>query len=169
MHVRADGTAELASGAPIAPAVAERLACTGSVQVLGEDIAGDLVAVSAPQRREPPTWMVRQLRYRDRECRFPGCGARRFTQAHHIRFWSQGGRTELANLALVCSFHHRLHEGGWTLRRDPDGGPAWYRPDGSRYVPGPDPPDPPPPGGPSSREAPTWLARQTGPRRNAAG
>lgn len=152
VHVRTDGTAELEGGVPIAPAAAERLACAGAVQVLAEDPAGDLVAASAPQRREPPTWMVRQLRYRDRECRFPGCGARRYTQAHHIRFWSQGGRTELSNLALVCSFHHRLvHEGGWRVRRRAGGELTWYRPDGSAYVPGPDPPDPPPRGGPPGR------------------
>src|SRR6266542_5926461 len=48
---------------------------------------------------------LRQLRYRDRECTFTGCGERRFTQAHHIVWWDQGGRTDLDNLLLVCTFH----------------------------------------------------------------
>ena len=62
--------------------------------------------------------MIRQVRYRDRECRFPGCGSRRFTEAHHIVWWRDGGRTDLDNLLLICSFHHRLvHEHGWSLRR----------------------------------------------------
>src|SRR6059058_1325663 len=57
--------------------------------------------------------MMRQLRYRDVECRFPGCGARRFTQAHHIVWWKEGGPTDLDNLVLVCFFHHKLvHELG---------------------------------------------------------
>ena len=43
--------------------------------------------------REPAAWMVRHLKYRDGECRFPGCGSRRFTQAHHIVWWEHGGRT----------------------------------------------------------------------------
>jgi hypothetical protein len=32
---------------------------------------------------------------------------------------------------LVCFFHHRLvHEHGWKLDRDEDGGVQWRRPDG---------------------------------------
>src|SRR6266545_7907431 len=48
---------------------------------------------------------LRQLKYRDRECTFPGCGERRFTQAHHIVWWECRGPTDLDNLILVCSFH----------------------------------------------------------------
>jgi hypothetical protein len=85
--------------------------------------------------------MLRQLRYRDRECSFPGCGARRFTHAHHVVWWERGGRTDLENLVLVCGFHHRLvHELGWAVRREPDGVARWFRPNGTRYVAGPAPP-----------------------------
>ncbi len=60
--------------------------------------------------------MMRQLRYRDGSCRFPGCDARRYTQAHHIEWWSRGGVTDLDNLLLICSFHHTLvHERGWSI------------------------------------------------------
>jgi len=86
----------------------------------------------------PPAWMVRQVRYRDRGCVFPGCGATRFTEAHHVVWWSKGGRTELENLVLTCSFHHRLvHEHGWGLRRTSDGHVRWFRPSGARYRVGP--------------------------------
>ncbi|HEU4354494.1 MAG TPA: HNH endonuclease signature motif containing protein, partial [Actinomycetota bacterium] len=79
---------------------------------------------------------------RDRECRFPGCGARAFTEAHHIRWWRHGGRTDLHNLVLICSFHHRLvHEYGWSLARGPDGDVVWFREDGTRYRAGPSPRD----------------------------
>jgi hypothetical protein len=85
--------------------------------------------------------MLRQLRYRDRECRFPGCGTRRFTQAHHIAWWERGGTTDLDNLVLICSFHHRLvHEHGWRLRREADGTMSWFHPDGTPYRAGPGPP-----------------------------
>ena len=42
----------------------------------------------------------------------PGCGATRGLHAHHIRHWEDGGPTELANLVLVCPFHHRAHHRG---------------------------------------------------------
>ncbi|MFN8233219.1 MAG: HNH endonuclease signature motif containing protein [Actinomycetota bacterium] len=107
-----------------------------------EDEAGTVVE-HTPARRVPPAWMVRQVRYRDRGCTFPGCGTRAFARAHHIRFWSRGGRTELSNLALICSFHHRLvHEWGWGLAREPDGDLRWSRPDGRRYLGGPSRGDP---------------------------
>ncbi|BBY08316.1 hypothetical protein MNVI_36340 [Mycobacterium noviomagense] len=42
----------------------------------------------------------RALRYHDRMCAVPGCGATRGLHAHHIRHWEDGGPTELANLVL---------------------------------------------------------------------
>jgi hypothetical protein len=89
---------------------------------------------------EPPAWMMRQLRFRDHGCTFPGCGSRRFTHAHHVVWWSRGGRTDLDNLTLVCSFHHKLvHEFGWSLRLL-GGRTRWYRPNGRRHRTGPAPP-----------------------------
>jgi hypothetical protein len=117
-----------------------RLACNARVQVVLEDGAGLPVRLGRITR-DPPAWMMRQLRYRDRECQFPGCGSRRFVQAHHIRWWEKGGRTDLENLVLLCAFHHRLvHEHGWRLCRDPDGTVRWFLPDGTRYPAGPGPP-----------------------------
>jgi hypothetical protein len=63
------------------------------------------------------------LAVRDGGCVFPGCGRPlAWCEAHHLRHWLHGGRTDLANLALVCRAHHRaVHEGGWRLARGPDG------------------------------------------------
>jgi hypothetical protein len=54
----------------------------------------------------------RALEHRHRTCSVPGCGATRGLHAHHIRHWEDGGLTELANLVLVCPYHHRLHHRG---------------------------------------------------------
>jgi hypothetical protein len=54
----------------------------------------------------------RALEHRHRRCAVPGCGATRGLHAHHIRHWEDGGPTELANLVLLCPYHHRLHHGG---------------------------------------------------------
>jgi hypothetical protein len=54
----------------------------------------------------------RALEHRQPACAVPGCGATRGLHAHHIRHWEDGGATELANLVLVCPYHHRLHHRG---------------------------------------------------------
>jgi hypothetical protein len=54
-------------------------------------------------------------------CRMPGCTHRRDLHAHHVRWWSRGGRTDLANLVLLCPRHHALvHEDGYRLTLHPD-------------------------------------------------
>ena len=62
----------------------------------------------------------RALEHRDRMCAVPGCGATRGLHAHHVRHWEDGGATELANLVLLCPYHHRLHHrGGITITGPP--------------------------------------------------
>ena len=131
--------AELEGGSVVHPETVKRLLCNARVQTVVEDGKGDVIGMGR-LTREPSAAMVRQIRHRDRECRFPGCGARAFTEAHHVTFWRHGGRTDLENLVLICSFHHKLvHELGWRLARDPDGQVRWFRPDGRRYRAGPSP------------------------------
>jgi hypothetical protein len=109
------------------------------VQTVLEDRAGNALGLGR-MSREPSAWMIRQVRYRDRGCRFPGCGTKAFTEAHHIVWWRNGGGTNLDNLALICSFHHRLvHEHGWSARRADDATLHWFRRDGTRYRAGPSP------------------------------
>jgi Domain of unknown function (DUF222)/HNH endonuclease len=145
IHARLDGLAEgthgceIEAGPAIAPAAAERLVCNARLQTVVEDARGEVVRVGR-LRREPPSWMLRQLRFRDRGCVFPGCGTRRFTEAHHVVWWSKGGATDLENLVLICSFHHRLvHEHGWRLSTTPHGEVRWFRADGERFLAGPSP------------------------------
>jgi hypothetical protein len=138
--VAGTGGCEIEDGPVIQPETARRLLCNARVQTVIEDDRGEVVRLGR-MRREPPAWMLRQLKHRDRGCRFPGCGNRRFAQAHHLAWWSRGGRTELENLALICSFHHKLvHELGWTISRDAEGEIRWFQPDGVRYRAGPAPP-----------------------------
>jgi hypothetical protein len=124
----------------IHPETARRLLCGARVQAVIEDKDGQPVGLGR-MTRVPTSWMIRELRYRDLECQFPGCGARRFTKAHHIRWWEHGGPTNLENLLLVCTFLHKLvHEYGWSVVRKKDGTVRWFRPDGTPYRAGPAPP-----------------------------
>jgi uncharacterized protein DUF222/HNH endonuclease len=57
-------------------------------------------------------------------CAFPtGCETpAAWSDGHHLRYWIDGGGTDPDNGALLCRRHHRLvHEGGWKLKRGPDG------------------------------------------------
>lgn len=136
--VSGSGGCEVEDGPALHPETLRRLLCNARVQTVLEDRSGGVLGLGR-MSREPAAWMLRQVRYRDRGCRFPGCGTRAFTQAHHLVWWRHGGATSLDNLLLICSFHHRLvHEHGWRVARD-HGSLRWLRPDGTRYRAGPSP------------------------------
>jgi len=60
----------------------------------------------------------RTLHARDKGCAYPGChNPARWTDAHHIRHWADGGLTNLDNMVLLCRRHHRtIHTGAWQVR-----------------------------------------------------
>jgi hypothetical protein len=123
-----DANALIEDGPVIGGTTLHRLLCNARMQAVVEHPDGTVRGVGRLSR-EPAPWMMRQLRHRDGTCRFPGCDARRFTQAHHVEWWSRGGATDLDNLVLVCAFHHRLvHEHGWGLTRDGGGEVSWTPP-----------------------------------------
>jgi Domain of unknown function (DUF222)/HNH endonuclease len=142
IHVRADApksthpdpgerpAAWIEGGPAIAPAVAERLTCGARVQALLVDRRGHPLNLGRT-RRTVSGAQLRALRVRDRDqCVFPGCPQTRHLQAHHVRWWRRGGPTDLDNLALLCTFHHRLvHDHGYQLRRNAQGGFAATQPD----------------------------------------
>jgi hypothetical protein len=89
--------------------------------------------VGRKTRTIPPA-LRRALDSRDRGCRFPGCGLR-FTDAHHVRHWADGGKTGLDNLLLLCSHHHRLvHEEDWKIEWWAEGKPAFIDPKGQVHL-----------------------------------
>ena len=116
---------------------------------------GSVGDVGRKTRTVPPA-LRRALEARDRGCRFPGCGLR-FTDAHHVRHWAEGGETKLENLVLLCRFHHRLvHEEGYTVHF-PRGERPYFLDPRMRLIP--EQPPPPPPLPPEPVEA---LVRQNG-------
>jgi hypothetical protein len=120
---------ELDDGPPVAPETARRIACDSGVVAIGlRD--GRPLTVGRKTRSIPPA-LRRALHTRDGCCQFPGCGERRFVDAHHINHWARGGETKLSNLLLLCRRHHRLvHEGGFQVEHRHDGTTTFRRPDG---------------------------------------
>lgn len=96
-----------------------RLACDADIlpAVLGS--RGQLLDLGRVTRLVTPG-QRRALWHRDRGCTFPGCSAPPWwTEAHHIIHWSQGGRTALPNLTLLCRRHHVVvHQRGATAAVD---------------------------------------------------
>ena len=76
-------------------------------------------------------------------CRFPGCESRR-VDLHHILYWANGGRTDLANLVSLCPYHHTLvHDRGYLIAAPPRRRRfAFYRPDGTPLPSSPPLPEP---------------------------
>ncbi len=90
---------------------------------------------SGVTRRRPTARQRRDVGGRSRTCVFPGCRMPA-TQSDldHTVAWSEGGPTEIDNLAPLCRHDHRLkHEGGWTLRREKTG-LTWTSRLGQRYA-----------------------------------
>ncbi|ASX01611.1 HNH endonuclease signature motif containing protein [Mycobacterium intracellulare] len=105
----------------------------------------------------------RALEYRDRACVVPGCGATRGLHAHHLWHWEDGGPTELANLVLVCPYHHRAHHRGDITITGPADALVVTDDDGRPLDPGSlaRPPTQPPPAvppcpGPTGERADWW-------------
>ena len=67
---------------------------------------------------------------RDRQCTADGCQIpAAWCEAHHWKQpWSKGGRTDLADGKLLCSFHHhRAHDPAWAVHHHPNGTTTFTR------------------------------------------
>jgi hypothetical protein len=112
----------------LTPAQARRLACTASIlpAVLGGrsevlDLGRSRRLFSRAQRKA--------LALRDRTCRAEGCSVpAAWCEAHHRSPWSRGGRTDLADGVLLCSYHHhRAHDPSYAQTRLPGGDIRYHR------------------------------------------
>ena len=121
---------EQAGGIHVGKEATRRVACDAGLVVLRHTPDGGVLDVGR-RTRTVPTALRRALEGRDRnQCQFPGCSSRR-CDAHHVVHWADGGETQLSNLVSVCRFHHRLvHEEGFQVVADGDGGYLFLRPDG---------------------------------------
>jgi hypothetical protein len=96
---------------------------------------GSILDIGRKRRTIPPA-LRRALEARDRGCRFPGCGLR-YTDAHHVEHWADGGETKLENLLCLCRHHHRLvHEEGWRVTWWGEGRPVFFDPRGGTHFDG---------------------------------
>ncbi|MET8519529.1 DUF222 domain-containing protein [Nocardioides sp. NPDC004968] len=117
------GTAALGfDGEQITAAEARRMACNADLVpvVLGTD--SEILDFGRTARLAYPI-QHKALRLRDKCCQAEDCDApAAWTEAHHLRPWSEGGRTDLANMVLLCaSDHRRIHDPDYGYERLPSG------------------------------------------------
>ncbi|MFK7917884.1 MAG: HNH endonuclease signature motif containing protein [Ilumatobacter sp.] len=72
-------------------------------------------------------------------CAVPGCSVHyERCKLHHVVYWRNGGRTDLANLLPVCQHHHtRIHRDEWNVRLDANRELTITLPDGQVLRTGP--------------------------------
>lgn len=121
---RGGETLYVRDGPAIPSALARRLTCDCQVSLKDLNHGRAQRLVTARQRAA--------LELRDgRVCAFPGCDRTHGLHAHHLTHWIHGGRTDLDNLAFLCTAHHHLiHEGRFSARRRRDGTLAFADPRG---------------------------------------
>ena len=132
--VHAHTVCETEDGTPLPVEVVRRLACEAEIIPVVLNGRGEALAVGRAQRLATPAQRD-ALRAMHRSCIGATCDMPfEACQIHHIVPWEDGGPTDLANMAPLCSEHHHLvHEGGWTLSMSPDRVATWSRPDGTIF------------------------------------
>ncbi len=130
---------ELERGDLISGETIRRIACDATIVVALDDDVGHTM-YEGRARRFPTDTQRREIMRRDRHCRFPGCTNVTFTNAHHIKPWKPGGRTDLDNLALLCEHHHRrVHSRDWTMSGDANAELTFLGPTGRAMTSRPSP------------------------------
>ena len=113
---------DLSAGFNLSADEARRLACTAQIipVVLGRE--GEILDLGRTARVFSPA-QRKAMRLRDRKCRAEGCTVpATWCEAHHLRPWSEGGRTDLADGVLLCGWHHRrVHDARYRMERQPSG------------------------------------------------
>ncbi|MFE7228361.1 DUF222 domain-containing protein [Nocardioides sp. NPDC057577] len=117
------GTAALGfDGDQITAAEARRLACNADLVPVVLGTNSEILDLGRTARLAHPI-QHRALRLRDQGCQAEDCDApAAWTEAHHLTPWSEGGKTDLANMVLLCpSDHRRIHDADCRYERLPDG------------------------------------------------
>jgi hypothetical protein len=129
------GRSRIEDGPWLSLAAIRRLSCDADVVTITER-DGLPIDVGRVKRLITPRLRL-AMQSRDEGCRYPGSSvpAPR-TDGHHLKHWSDLGKTELDNVLSLCRFHHvRHHDGAFQIRVDGPGAFIFAAPDGTPLVP----------------------------------
>jgi hypothetical protein len=123
------GLGETSTGDVVTATEARRLACTAGILPVVLGGAGQVLDLGRSRRLFSPG-RRKALAIRDRRCRAEGCDIpAAWCEAHHAKKpWTHGGRTDLGEGLLLCSFHHhRAHDKRYQTSRLPNGDVRYTR------------------------------------------
>ena len=122
---------DTANGALLDPVEAVRAALHGHVRRVIVDSVGNIIDLG--RRRRLFTGAAREaVMLHSPRCIWPGCTTPAgYCNADHTHPWQHGGTTTSTNGAPLCPRHDRWKNGGYRVRRDPDGHWHTHRPDGT--------------------------------------
>ncbi len=123
------GIGTYADGTLVSARTARQLADQADIALCFKNAKGAVLDLRRTRRIATPAQTL-ALIARDAGCSFPGCDvAPQWCERHHVTAWYDGGDTNLANLTLVCSYHHhQFARRGWQCRINDDGLPVWVPP-----------------------------------------
>ena len=123
------GAARFGSGERISASEALRLACTANIVPVVLGGKGQPLHLGRARRLFSHSQRL-AMTVRDGHCRAHGCEipASWCEAHHHSRAWSSGGKTDLADGLLLCSWHHhRAHDPDYAVSRMPNGDVRYQR------------------------------------------
>jgi hypothetical protein len=127
--LRKSGWADTTDGTTLR--VEDLLAMADEAEILTvvRDSSGAVLDLGRTRRLASLT-QVQALIVRDAGCSFPGCDRPpEWCERHHITGWIAGGKTDLDNLTLLCSYHHHnFEQRGWSCRLNQNRLPEWRPP-----------------------------------------
>ncbi len=120
--------AHLAAGDNMSATAIRRLACTAKIIPVVLGGKGEILDLGRTRRLYTPG-QRKALRLRDQQCRAEGCTVPApWCEAHHLKPWTQGGRTNLNDGILLCNHHHhRAHDRRYEADRLPNGDLRFHR------------------------------------------
>jgi hypothetical protein len=124
------GRAQRLDGTPVAGTEAAQVLCDSAIVEHHYNQDGEPLNLGR-KTREWNTSQRRAITVRDGgHCRFPGC-TNTVCDIHHLREWTNGGPTDIANGGSLCRFHHGLVHKGFTATGTGNGAITFHRPDGT--------------------------------------
>nr|WP_281271747.1 HNH endonuclease signature motif containing protein [Nocardioides immobilis] len=120
--------ADLSAGDNLSAEAIRRLACNAGIIPVVLGGKGEILDLGRTRRLFSPA-QRKAMALRDKTCRGEGCTVPApWCEVHHLKPWSQGGKTDIAHGIHGCNHHHHLlHDPNYTHEILPNGDIRFHR------------------------------------------